>query len=114
MNAGLLTNAKTISQSSAPNFNFDILLAITRSTTAMVASTDRIVAAATISGPRFSLSQGTALAQIRCVDEKDSRGTRSQRVLIENHGASHVLRESRVFGLHHGLPREKKVEAIHE
>ena len=64
----LVTNANPSSQSSAPNLNLVILLAITRKMKAEVANIVMMVMAATNSGPRSWLSHGTALAQIVWVD----------------------------------------------
>lgn len=71
------TKANPINQSSAPNFNFEILLDIQRKTTAIVLNMVRIVIVATISGPRLSLSHGTTLVQIRRVDERDTKWERT-------------------------------------
>lgn len=67
------TNARTISQSSAPNFKVDSLRARTRRTTEKVATTCKIVIAAKTSGARLSLSHGTALVQTLRDAERDSR-----------------------------------------
>ena len=66
------TSAKMINQSSNPNFKFEILLAMHRIMTAIVATTVMIVMDATTSGPRFLPSHGTASVQMLRVEDKDA------------------------------------------
>ena len=92
-------SARMISQSSHPNFTFDIFLAIQRVTTAMVASTVNTVMAAIISGPRLWLSHGTASLQmdrvVAMLSGKDNISRfyakfRSKEVLIEQDACPYV------------------------
>lgn len=90
------TNAKIISQSSAPNFKVESLRAMTRKTTEMVAMTIRIVIAAKISGARLSLSHGTALVQTLRDAERDS-GEKQLSVIVLSAVVGGVMARQRDF-----------------